>query len=145
MRTLLLLSAAVVLGACGEVPLPGGTKCQPTSSPGGSFCVPDGGGPAGQALKLEIVDQCQGGCGAELKLKCDVVRDGGTISLSLSGDVCRPTNPMVCPAVCTFTRFACDVPALPAGTYTVVSPSQPSQTLTVGDGGSATTCTASPF
>lgn len=143
MRALLWVSAAVVLFACG--PIPGiDTKCTPTQQNGGPFCVPDAGAPAGQALKLEIWDICQGGCGAELKLKCTVTRDAGTLTLSLTGDVCRPTAPMACPAVCKSESFLCDVPPLPEGDYTVFSPSQTSKVLQVRDAG-ATTCDALPF
>lgn len=131
------------VSGCGGLPAPG-TKCTPTGQTSGAFCVPDGGAPAGQALKLEIIDQCQGGCGAELKLTCTATRDGGIITLALGGDVCRPLTPQTCPAVCKLTAFPCDVPALPEGDYTVVSGSEPSKLLQVRDAGT-TGCTASPF
>jgi hypothetical protein len=139
MRTLLLLSMTLLsLAACGSV-----NRCSDQTF-GGNFCIPDAGvAPAGQALTLDIIDACHAGCGTA-NFSCVVSRDGGTIALSLEGQVCDPAPGVQCALLCALTHHTCQVPALPEGDYVVTSPSQPSQTLQVRDAGVGS-CSAVPF
>ena len=111
---------------------------------GSPVCIPDGGiAAAGQKLKFEAVDRCNGGClGATLD--CVVRRDAGTLTVALEGQVCTPPQDMLCAAACAITRKSCELPALEEGDYTIVSPDQPAQTLKVRDGGSGS-CSAVLF
>lgn len=138
MRTLIIVSLMALAG-CGAA----GGKCEERTL-GGPFCVPDAGvAPAGQKLSLEIVDQCTGSCGSA-ELSCRATRDGGTIALEIHGQVCEPPPGVACTLACALTRLKCEVPALEAGDYTVISPSQTSQALQVRDAGVAS-CVAPLF
>ena len=139
MNRLAWLAVAVFLGACGTSP----DVCVEQKK-GGAFCIPDGGSaPAGQKLSLEVLDSCQSAC-SSYTLSCVVTRDAGTVTLALAGKQCTPVAGGACPAICKISHFACEVPALEPGDYTVLSPDQPSQPLRVADGGVGN-CTASPF
>jgi hypothetical protein len=135
MKTILV--AVLMLCACGSLP----GQCHEVDV-GGRFCVPDGGAaPAGQTLKLQMIDTCTGGCG-KATLDCTASVDGGTISLDITGSVCDPAPGTACPNLCQLTPMECSVPALAAGDYTVIAPGQASQTLHVAAGAGAESCTA---
>jgi hypothetical protein len=124
MRTILV--AVLMLCACGVLPTP----CHDVDE-GGAFCVPDSGvAPAGQTLKLQVIDQCIGGCG-KATLDCTVTVDGGTISLDITGSVCDPAPGTECALLCALKPMECDVPALAPGDYTVTAPGQSAKTLHV--------------
>lgn len=142
MRTSMMVAVgmAVSMAACGAVT----EKCS-EKKVGAPFCVPDAGVvPAGQAFKLDLLNQCLGSCGGAT-LACEVSRDAGTVTLTLAGTVCEPPAGYACAAACAITHHECSVPALPEGDYTVVSADQPSRALQVrGDAGTAANCTV-PF
>ena len=144
-RIILAAVSLVVVMGCGA----GGGVCSAVTS-GGAFCIPDAGlAPAGQKLTFEIIDQCLGGCGTS-SLACEVKRDGGTITLSVAGQVCTPAGNVACKAACALTPRKCEIPALEEGDYTIVSSNQGSQVLKVRDAGIGSDagvdgCTAKPF
>jgi hypothetical protein len=137
MKRLSFAAIAVCFAAACGTP---GSICSEKSF-GGPFCIPDSGiAAAGQKLKFEAVDQCNGGCGTGT-LSCVVTRDGGTLTLAIAGQVCQPPPNVVCSAACALVKRPCELPALDEGDYTLVSENQTSQTLKVRDGG-ASGCTA---
>lgn len=121
----------LIVAACSSAPQ---TQCNPRDV-GGTFCVPDSGRAANIDVKLQLQDDCTSACDTGT-VSCVVRYDGGmTIGLALVGVMCF--DPMTsCPAVCGIKKYDCLLPALPDGTYTVTSASQPAQALTVGVGGS---------
>lgn len=130
MKPFALAVLAVIAVGCG----PGGPVCEEKKL-GSPFCIPDGGvAAAGQKLSFEAIDQCSGGCGTSI-LSCVVTRDAGTLTVGLLANVCTSPGGTVCAAACALTRKTCELPALEAGDYTIVSANQPSQALKVRDGG----------
>jgi len=130
----------VVMFACGA---PQG-QCHDVDV-GGRFCVPDAGvAPAGRALTFQVIDPCTLGCGKGT-ISCAVTRDGGTLSLELTGNVCEPPPGTACNLDCALTPTNCTLPPLEPGDYVVTSPSQPAQTLHVEADAGVDSCTATFF
>ena len=107
------------LAACGgtsDAPM-----CSASTTPQAAdkFCAPSHVA-AGQALKLQISEQC-GGC-TKSATKCEVMVSGQDIKLQLMGNVCVLPPGAACPAICSVNTFDCAVPALAAGSYRVATP-----------------------
>jgi hypothetical protein len=145
-RTSLALAFPLIgsLTACGgtsDMPM-----CSDSTKPqaAAQFCAPSNIA-AGQALKLQIREQC-GGCTSRAT-KCEVVVTGMEIKLQLMGEVCVLPAQTACPAICSITTFDCAVPALAAGTYKVSTPagSTTVSMMTADTTTSATSCTVPAF
>jgi len=102
---------------------------------GGPFCVPDAGRAANLDVKLQLREECRGSCDTGV-VACRVSVDGGTLSLSLSGETCSDPQ-AACDLLCRIVTHDCALPALPDGVYTVTSSGQPAQTMVVGPGGAS--------
>jgi hypothetical protein len=134
MRIASTLILSALLFGCG-----GSRTCKASSNQlAGSFCVPDGGALANQALTLQIVEAC-GGC-ERTATGCTATVSGTTVALSLDGEQCSLPPGQACDAMCRVSKFNCTV-TLDAGTYTVTANGPSAQTLVVGATG-ATACAA---
>lgn len=120
----------------------GSPLCQSSSDaqPAAEFCAPPRIA-AGQALRLQLREQC-GGC-TRRTLRCEATVIGTAVKLKLVGEVCMLPPNQACPAICSVTAFDCAVPALNAGTYQVSAEGSATPTVTmIADAAiSATSCT----
>jgi hypothetical protein len=137
MRITLASLAAVLLVLAGC----SGTQCE-SKVLGTHFCVPDSGYvQVGQTLSFEVVDTCGAGCGSTLG-GCQVTRDGGSIVIGVSANICPPPPNVACTLACAITRFNCTIPALGPGTYSISTPGavSPTRVIEAIDGGGDSSC-----
>jgi hypothetical protein len=128
-------------GGTGE----GGGTCTTAVLPGDRACVP-GTARAGTPLTLEV-DATNGCLGCFTTLEpCRVEVSGTTITMSITTKTCPPSGDQSCPAICALPRTTCNVPALAAGTYTIVVTGDgartglPPRELVVGGDATETSC-----
>lgn len=135
-----MLPLACLLAACGGSP--GMPICTDSLSPQavGQFCAPASIA-AGQALRLQIREQC-GGC-TQRATRCEAVVQGLELKLRLLGQSCTLPPDYACAAICAINTFDCNVPPLAAGTYRVTAESgtAPAVMMTADPTVSATSCT----
>jgi len=135
-----VLPLACLLAACGGSPT--GPICIDSSTPQavGQFCAPTTIA-AGQALRLQIREQC-GGC-TQRATRCEAVVQGTELKLRLLGQACTLPPNYACAAICAISTFDCSVPPLAAGTYRVSAEASSAAAvmMTADPTVSATACT----
>ena len=126
----------------GGVDSGGTTHCDSDLSLGTRACVPPE-APANTPLviALDSTTECLP-CGATLD-PCSVEVSGKEISVFMTGRSCVGPN-AICPTICELPKVMCEIPALPAGTYTVKVGNERDNALVrqlvVSDTGSSTSC-----
>lgn len=93
--------------------------CTVQTLPGDRACVP---GTARANTPITIgVDASEGCLGCFTTFDpCNVTVSGDQITVSMVTRTCPPATDIGCPAICAYQATTCTIPALPAGTYTVV-------------------------
>lgn len=106
-------------------------------------CVP---GTAKANVPLTIAVDLTTGClPCFTKMKpCAVSMQGTAITIGMRTETCKPAGDQACPAICAFPSTTCELPALPAGIYSVTlegetEPNAPRR-LFVADDAVATSC-----
>jgi hypothetical protein len=122
------LPVAFALAACGgtvatgdagpDQGAPPGSTCTPVRAlPADLGCTPST-IPVGLPTTFELGQSCGSDCETRTE-RCDVTVTGSEVRLELVGTRCVSPEPIACPDICLSRVFACDVPALPAGRFTV--------------------------
>lgn len=121
--------------------------CAQQAQPGNRACVP---GTAKSSTPLTIALDLTSGClPCFTTMKpCAVSMQGTAITVGMRTETCTPAGDQACPAVCGFASSTCEIPALPAGIYSVTIEGETARDaprrLHVADDASATSC-ALPF
>jgi hypothetical protein len=121
----------------------GGGGCSTATLAGDRACVP---GTARAGTQLSVgVDATEGCLGCFTTFDpCVADVTGTVITLTMTTRTCPPPNAEGCPAICALPGTTCTIPALAAGTYTVVVTGETAHAprqLVVTDDATPTSCT----
>jgi hypothetical protein len=131
---LFVLTFLLALLSCGPL-------CSNSNPKIGVVCKGSAGLSPNVPLTIEVQELC-GGCNETVK-DCSSRVKGNTIELFLNGSVCSSSGsakPIACPAVCRTAKFACAIPSLAPGDYTIQASGLSDQSIKVLATGGIANC-----
>jgi hypothetical protein len=128
MRSGLACAALLALAGCNDV-----VSCETVTADVGLVCLPDAFAPDVSSV-IEARELCGKGCSGNPA--CTALFTGGRVVLDVTQDLCTDAQSAACIDQGCLTRLMrCELPALPAGDYTIAVPGGPSQLIHVRAGG----------